>query len=249
MAIVQGVTEFFPVSSSGHLIILHNLFSINLSSDLSFDVALHFGTLMAMLLYFYQDLINYLRKSPKFLLLIVLASIPAGLVGLLLNDFIEQNLRSDWVVVTMLILVGILFIIIEKISLSTLDLSSLNYKKALFIGCAQIISLIPGTSRSGITIIAGMQQKLKRQDAAKFSFLIGIPIIAAAALKKSWDLREVGLMPSERIDMLVGVAVSAMVGFFCIKYFLKFLEKYSLKWFAYYRFLLAFIVIIYLLFK
>lgn len=247
LAIVQGLTEFIPVSSSGHLVILHDILSFNLTSDLAFDVALHAGTFVAVLIFFAKDIIYYIKNYFKLIWLILLASIPAGLVGLLLEDIIDQVLRNTWIVAIMLVIVGILFIITEKYAKTEIDLKKLNWQQALFVGIAQILALIPGTSRSGITIIAGMFMKLKREQAARFSFLIAIPIFAGATLKKTWDLSKISIDSSEWVVIIIGLIVSGIVGYFCIKYFLKFLEKYPLNWFAYYRFILAFILIIYLI--
>lgn len=246
---VQGITEFFPVSSSGHLVVLHNLFDFELVSDLAFDVALHLGTLVSLILFFYRDIIDYFRKKDKILGHILVAMLPAGLAGFLLEDFIDSILRSDWIVASMLIIVGVFFILGEKYFKAQRDLNSLSWKKSLVIGLAQILALIPGTSRSGITILAGMGTGLKREQAARFSFLVGLPIFLGAGLKKGWDLSQLSLAPNEWLVFIVGFLTSAGVGYFGVKYLLKILAKNSLRGFAYYRFGLAALLIIYLLFK
>ncbi|MFA6027825.1 MAG: undecaprenyl-diphosphate phosphatase [Patescibacteria group bacterium] len=248
-AIVQGITEFLPVSSSGHLIILHDIFDMHLTSDLAFDVALHAGTFFAILIYFYRDLVKFYKTSPRTLVLICMGAIPAGVVGYFLEDFIDSSLRSLNVIIVMLVAVGVLLIVAEKYHKPLLTLKHLTWQQTLTIGIAQIFALVPGTSRSGITIIAGIATNLKRREAAEFAFLIGLPIFGLATLKKVWDLSQVGVAAHEWTVILIGFFVSGVVGFFVIKYLLKFLDKYSLKWFAYYRFALAFVLIIYLLIK
>lgn len=247
LGIVQGITEFVPVSSSGHLVILHDLLNFDLSSDLAFDVALHTGTLVAIIIFFFKDIIRYIKTKDVILWYILIAIIPAGIAGLLFEDYIDEVLRSSWVVVVMLVVVGVLFILGEKYFKQEMDMKGLTWKKALIIGVAQVLALVPGTSRSGITILAGMGTKMKREQAARFSFLIGLPIFAGAGLKKGYDLSKMSISQSEWIIFAIGFVVSAIVGYFCVKYLLKFLEKYSLRGFAYYRFILAFIIIIYLI--
>lgn len=247
LGIVQGITEFVPVSSSGHLVILHGLLNFEVASDLAFDVALHTGTLAALIIFFFKDIVSYFKTKDKILWQIAIAMIPAGLAGFLFEDFINEVLRSDWVVAVMAILVGVLFILGEKYFKANADLNILNWKKSLLIGLAQILALIPGTSRSGITILAGMGMGLKREPAARFSFLVGLPIFAGAALKKSVDLIQDPLPSQEWMLFGVGFSVSAIVGYFCVKYLLKFLAKHSLRGFAYYRFGLAILLILYLI--
>lgn len=246
---MQGITEFLPISSSGHLVILHDIFNMHLTSDLAFDVALHAGTFLAILIYFFNDLVKFYKSSPKILALICLGAIPAGVVGYFLDDFIESSLRSLYVIIVMLVAVGILLIVAEKYHQPKQSLAQLTWQKTLAIGLAQIFALVPGTSRSGITIIAGIAVNLKRREAAEFAFLIGLPVFALATLKKMWDLSKIGVEAHEWIMLFIGFFISGIVGFFAIKYLLKFLDKYSLQWFAYYRFALAFALIIYLLVK
>lgn len=249
LGIVQGVTEFLPVSSSGHLIILHDWFNFQVANELAFDVALHVGTFIALLVFFAKELIDYIKRKDKILLYIIIGCLPAGIVGFLLEDIIDQYLRTGWIVALMLILVGGLFIYIEKVAKQNKELSALNWRSALAIGAAQIIALIPGTSRSGITTVMGMQLGLKRTAAVRFSFLISLPIFAGAALKQCLDFSTMNLNSSEYWVMGLGLISSAVTGYFCVKYLLIFFRKYSLKTFAYYRFALAAIIIIYLTFK
>jgi len=250
---IQGITEFLPISSSGHLVVLHQFLSIPVKDELVFDVILHLATLVAVVWCFWDDIKNLakgLRKpfsgnqESKKLWLIVLATIPAATAGFFLENLIEFALRDIWVVITMLILVGFLFIIIEKLNKKNQDLKSLDWKKALLIGFAQSIALIPGTSRSGITIITGIFVGLKREAAIKFSFLLSIPIIAGASLVKAPNIISATYSADEIIVLVIAFVSSLISGFLTIKFFLKFAQNHSLASFAYYRFALAFVLIL-----
>ncbi len=270
---VQGLTEFIPVSSSGHLVILHGIFpNLELSDELAFDVSLHVGTLASLLIYFRSDIALYLRgwftslstvfveiKQRKFgtsysddqrlAWYIVFAIIPAGLVGFFFEDLIDRWFRSPVTVVVMLMVVAVVFLIVERRGSAafTRSLKELSIRDALYIGCMQVMALVPGTSRSGITIIAGMMSGLTRAAAARFSFLISIPLVAAAGLKKGLDLAMVGVAASEWPIIVTGVVTSALVGYAAIAFLLKFLERRSLRVFAWYRIVLA--VTVFILFR
>lgn len=260
--IVQGLTEFIPVSSSGHLLILHQIFpGFVVTDELAFDVALHVGTLLALFIYFWNDILRYLKagftslpaliskkqlnQDQKLSWLIIVAIIPAGLAGFLFENFIEATFRSTGVVIAMLIIVAVLFILVERMSTkNTTSLEKLTWKSALFIGVAQVLALVPGTSRSGITMIAGMVAGLHREQSARFSFLISIPLVAGAGLKKLVDLVTVGLETSAIPVLLIGVISAAVVGYIAIAGLLKYLSNNSLIPFAVYRITVAAILFI-----
>lgn len=244
LGLVQGITEFAPVSSSGHLVLLHELLPLNLSSELAFDVALHAGTLVAIVIFFAKDIIHYVTKSQKVLWFLIISSIPAGIIGLLFESLIDDYLRSTWVVVVMLIIVGLWFFWVEKVAKPRLKVEDVSLNIALGIGFAQIAALIPGTSRSGITISVGMMLGLKRDEAARFSFLMVVPVLAGATLKKVYDLYSIGINASEIELLAIGFFVSCMAGIMVIRYLLQFLKKYSLRPFAWYRLALALVVIL-----
>lgn len=261
---VQGITEFLPISSSGHLVVLHNIFPTVVIDDMTFDVVLHLGTLCAVFLFFFKDiknifvgwcksLVNWrLTYEAKLGWLIILATIPAILAGYFFEGFIESFLRSNLVVAVMLIIIGLFFILTERFAARQNDLNKLNWKSALFVGVAQAIALIPGTSRSGITIIAGMANKLKREAAVRFAFLLSVPVILGANIRKIPPLYSGAIsqeipMPGDIFSFILGFVMSFILGYFTIKYFLKFVEKHSLNIFAYYRFVLAVIILIMLL--
>ncbi|PIS04622.1 MAG: undecaprenyl-diphosphatase UppP [Candidatus Buchananbacteria bacterium CG10_big_fil_rev_8_21_14_0_10_42_9] len=254
---IQGVTEFLPISSSGHLVLFHNLFSL-VENNLAFDVALHFGTLAALVWYFKEDVINYIqgwlkslsrfdwqKPEQKIPWLIILATLPAVIFALYAENSIELIFRNNLSVATMLIAFGVLLILADQFSQKKFDITNLGIAAALFIGVAQSLALIPGVSRSGITIIAALAVGLKRFEAAKFSFLLGIPILLAAFLKKLTDLNAYN--NNDLVLVILGVLSSAIVGYLVIKYFLKLLQKKSLKIFGWYRIALGLFILILLL--
>lgn len=258
LGVIQGITEFLPVSSSGHLIILHNILGFKFTQDLAFDVALHLGTALALIIYFRHDLYGYwiaLRKifqkkghevnqrDLKDIMLIVYATIPALVLGFIFDRFIEGYFRSNAIVAITLFVVAILFFVVEKYSLKEHDYTGLNLGKALYIGFAQALALIPGVSRSGITIIAGMSLKLKRSEAAKFSFLLSIPVVLCAGLYKMLGVDWLYLPLDSILDFSIGFVSAAIIGFVAIKYFLKFVEHHKLNIFAWYRIGLALLLI------
>lgn len=254
--VIQGITEFLPVSSSGHLVILHKFINLPIKNELAFDVVLHLATFLAIILFFKNDIYRLLAswlksftgrgdEFSKISWLIVFATIPAVLAGLFFEELIESTLRSPNIVATMLIAVGALFIFIEKISKKTDKLENLNFGKALIIGIAQAISLIPGTSRSGITIIAGLFTGLKREEAIRFSFLMSAPIIFGASIKKAPQIFNANLIGNDLIILFIAFSTSFITGIFVIKYFLKFAKNHSLNIFAIYRFALAAVIIIF----
>ncbi|MDP3970334.1 MAG: undecaprenyl-diphosphate phosphatase [bacterium] len=244
LGVVQGITEFAPVSSSGHLVLLHEWFKLDLSSELVFDVALHAGTLFAIIVFFTKDIIHYIKHSPKLLWLFVLSSIPAAIVGFFLEDIIDEKLRSVWVVVIMLVLVAIIFLVVERKARQRIVLDKIGWKQALTIGFAQMLSLIPGTSRSGITISTGMALGLSRVDATRFSFLMAIPIFLGVTGKKGIDLIQQPVSKHEMFLILIGFVISFVVGMVVIRYLLVFFKRYSLRPFAWYRIVLAVVVTI-----
>jgi undecaprenyl-diphosphatase len=248
LGLVQGLTEFIPVSSSGHLILAQEVFG-NEGSTLAFDVALHVGTLIALLLFFRKDLwslaINLFSKNKEGRLarLLILSTIPAAVTGLLFSGFIDDNLRSPWVVAFTLSFVGVLMLIADKISKDK-KVSEISTKKGIGIGFAQAAALIPGVSRSGATITAGIFSGLGRVQATRFSFLLAVPIIAGSALG-------IFLKDGDTITydgaLLVGILASFVSGFIAIKFMLGIIGKVGLKPFAYYRIALAAITVVFLL--
>ncbi len=242
LGILQGATEFFPVSSTAHLILFPWFFKWSGEiNTLLFDVALHAGTLIALLLCFYRDWLDMLTKNRKLLFYIVFATIPAGVIGALFNDVVEQKLRNPLIIVFSTVIFGVLMLVAERRSKRNKEHTSL--KDALFIGVAQAIALIPGVSRSGITMTAGLFKDLTRESAARFSFLLSTPVIAGATVLEGRKLLK--HPQSYHLDIFAIGVVSALIsGLFAIKFLLRFLKKHPLNIFAYYRFLLAVVIVL-----
>jgi len=242
LGVIQGLTEFFPVSSTAHLIVVPWLFGWKGDvNTLTFDVALHAGTLTALLFYFWKDWLELFTRNQKFLGLIIIASIPAGAAGFFLNDIVETTLRKPFLISLMLVAVGLVMLAAER-SEKSRTIEKTNFIDSLIIGIAQAIAIIPGVSRSGITISAGLFRGLRREASARFSFLISTPIIAGATLlhlKKFLTSRELYDIPL----FTVGFISSAITGFLAIVFLLNFLKKYPLNIFVYYRFILAVVII------
>jgi len=247
LGIIQGITEFLPISSSAHLIIVPWFFQWQgVVNTLSFDIALHAGTLLALLMYFRQDWLELIKTAftgNHIFWYILIATIPAGLAGVALHDWIEAH-RSPLLIVITLSSISVLMIISERgyTDAPRTGLEEMTLSRALIIGIAQAFALFPGVSRSGITIVAGLMSGMKRHEAARFSFLLGTPVIAGASLLETGKLMHTGI--DEPVIFLIGTLVSALSGYLAIKYLLRFLQRHTLRPFAYYRFLLAFVIIL-----
>lgn len=255
--IIQGITEFLPISSSGHLAILHKIIdSPYQENELAFDVILHLASLLAVILFFKKDILLLVKsffnickgkfdQYAKLVFFMILATIPAAFAGYFFEDLINSRFRSMNTIITMLIIGGILLLIIERFSKKCYDIDKLNWSKSFLIGFAQAIALIPGTSRSGITITAGLFFGLKREVAVRFSFLLSIPIILGASLVKIPELAMGGLSIREFCLLLTGFIFSFLSAFLTIKYLMRFIKKHSFLPFVFYRFALSLILIIF----
>lgn len=252
LGLVQGLTEFIPVSSSGHLIIAHRLLDIN-ETGLTFDVALHLGTLLALILFFYKDIGQLARalfvknNQSRLAWLLVWATIPAVITGVLLESLAESSFRSIRLVAINLIVVGGVMIIAEiytKNNSHRTELQNISRKQAISMGLAQAAAVIPGISRSGSTISAGLFMGLDRVAAARFSFLLAIPITAGAILKVFAAESSLIEINHEWEIFLIGITTAFVSGVFAIRFLLGFLTKHSLNLFAYYRFALGGIVLL-----
>ena len=258
LGIIQGLTEFLPVSSSGHLILIPSIFNFK-DQGLAMDAILHLGTLLAILIFFRTDLIRLLRgtfnrkNDPNYHTLawhIIWASFPAGLIGLLLGDIIEQELRNTTFVAWNLLFWSFIFLAGERYSASLnkkeTDISQMTLGQVLFIGCAQALALLPGTSRSGITITGGLFTQLSPTTATRFSFLLGTPIIFAAGAHKAMQYLAdpSNLMQLESSQLAIGLFISFAVGYLSIKLLLGIVSRLGLAPFIIYRILLAIYIII-----
>ncbi len=254
LALIQGVTEFLPVSSSGHLVLPSVLLGWA-DQGLAFDVAVHIGSLLAVLVYFRRDVGKLIsawtrscfrrRHSPESNLAwyVIIGTIPAGAAGVLLGDWIEENLRSALVLATTTMVFGLLLGWADIRFKGDLDTGRLTWQRALFIGVAQALALIPGTSRSGITMTAALMLGFTRSAAARFSFLLSMPLIAAAGGLKSVELVQAG-PDIDWSPIMVAVVVSAISAWLCIHTFLNLIERVGMLPFAIYRVLLAAVIIV-----
>lgn len=267
LGVVQGLTEFLPISSSGHLIIFPWLFGWE-TGGLAFDASLHLGTLVAVLVYFREELLNLIRVIPyavskplpilkgesgeeerdtwaRLGLLIVIMSIPGGIVGLLFSDRIDEFFHTDSnstraiaVIAAMLIIIGIAMLAGERVGKQKKTIGKIGVVDAIIIGLGQALAaLLPGTSRSGATITAGLFRGLTRAEAARFSFLGGVPLIAAAGLLSFFDALQEGMSGAELTNFIAGGVAAGIVGFMAVSGLIKFLQNRSTMVFVIYRIL------------
>jgi undecaprenyl-diphosphatase len=252
LAIIQGITEFLPISSSGHLILVP-YFAQWPDQGLDFDLAVHIGTLLAIVVYFRATLaamaVDWLASlaarrqvgASRLAWAVLFGTIPAGIVGLLFRDTIETTLRSPVTVAFTTIGFGVLLGVADRMK-GTRDEHGIQWHDVLVIGCAQAIALVPGTSRSGITITAGLFKGLSREAAARFSFLLAVPVMTAAGAAEALRITTHG----ETVDvtaMALGLVISALTGFACIHYFLKWLTLFGLMPYVIYRLALGAVLI------
>ncbi len=249
LGFVQGLTEFIPVSSSAHLLIVREWLGVNDSSGLAFDAVLQLATILAVLIYFRKDLWHIfvsailwvfrkevLQSDKNMILAIVVGTIPAVIAGIFLENYMESVFRSTSLVAVTLVLGSIIFFVAEK---QSVWIGEISWKKGLLIGCFQCLALIPGMSRSGMTISGGLFAGLSREAAARFSFLLAFPIITGSGLKKLVDITQEGLLSTIGPSLLLGSFIAFLVGLAAIHFLIKFLKSHTLKSFAWYRIGLA----------
>ena len=263
IGIVEGITEWLPISSTGHMILLDELIRLDVSADFleMFLVVIQLGAIMAVPVLFYKRLNPFLNDRSECVLRmslwgkVLVGSIPAAVLGLLLDDLLDRYLYSYVVVAFSLIIYGIIFIFIEKSraekknGIETVD--AIGYTDALKIGAFQVLSLIPGTSRSGSTILGGMLIGASREASSEFSFFMAIPIMLGASGLKVVKYFLRGFSPSnaEIVLLMVGILVSFLVSLAIIKFLIDFVKSHDFKAFGYYRIVLGTLVLIYFLFK
>lgn len=252
LAIVQGLTEFLPISSSAHLILVPILTGWD-DQGLAFDVAVHVGTLAAVMIYFRKE-INQMffawiaslkgrhSEDSKLAWGVLIGTIPVGLTGLLFKNYISDNLRTELVIATTTIIFGLLLWYADWSGKRNRDEHSLSWKDIIIIGCAQAIALIPGTSRSGITITAGLMLGLTASAAARFSFLLSIPVIVLAGGMETLDYLKVANV-GDMTDLVYGALISAFSAYLCIHFFLMLLERTGMTPFVIYRLLLGLVLL------
>lgn len=246
LAIVQGVTEVLPISSSAHLAVLHEILDFQLDNNLLFDIALHVGTASALAFLFLPKIKNIWRDKSLWGK-ILLGILPAAVIGFLIEDYVDRLNDNLLVIAGALIFGAILLLLVEKYGRPQRDdLSAVSFKDSLWVGVLQVLSFIPGISRSGITIVAGMSRGLTRRLAAEFSFMLAIPLILGMGCKKIFDFYQGDIKMSfdQGGVFALSIFVSAIIAYLTAKYLLRFLEKRSLQFFAYYRILLGGVIVL-----
>ncbi len=261
IGLVQGLTEFLPVSSSAHLIFTQQALGLS-DVGLAFDVLLHVGTLVAVVAYFFQDIINMIKgfflslidlKDGKFMeevrrdpykklaWLTIIATIPVGIVGVLFNDLVESLFTGITVPAFFLLITGCLLYVSQRMNSGGIDLSNITLKEALLMGCGQALAVMPGLSRSGTTIAAGLFSGLDKEFAAKFSFILSIPAILGAGVFQLKDLSG----GSVEIDACIaGFIVAVISGYLAISVLLKLIREKSLDIFAYYCWIVGAVILV-----
>ena len=253
LGIVQGLTEFLPISSSGHLLLVPWLFNWHFlleNPDLNktFDVALHLGTFVAVVLYFWREIVRLVgawvrsisgrslaEPEAKLAWLLIVSTIPAALVGVLLEDFITNTLGKPWMIgVAMIVFAGFMYLV-DHVAKLDRDLETLTWLDALLIGVAQSLALLPGVSRSGITMMTGLLVRLDRESAARYSFLMSIPVIGGAAVFKGLEVATDGLPAGTATPFLVGMVTAALSGIAAIWFTLAYLKRHNFNLFVVYR--------------
>lgn len=253
LGIVQGLTEFLPISSSGHLLIVPWLFNWHFLLDnpelnKTFDVALHLGTFVAVVIYFWREIGRLLsawvrsmtRRSladpeARLAWFLVVSTIPAAFLGVAFESFIEERLGKPWIIAIMMIVFALVMYTVDHLARLDRDLEALTWTDAILIGIAQAFALCPGVSRSGITMMTGMALRLDRESAARYSFLLSIPVIGGAAAYKGLQVAQDGLPAGTAVPFAVGIAAAALSGFAAIWFLLGYLRRHSFDLFVIYR--------------
>ena len=253
LGIIQGLTELLPISSSAHLTIIPWIFGWINNPDFKiafegFDVALHFGTLLAIGLYFFKDWLQLIKggfnqvikkektTEGRMFWYIVLATIPGGIIGFILDKYLEDALTTPLIIAISLIVMGIILYVVDKKSKSVTNYENMTLKQTFLIGLSQALAFIPGVSRSGVTMTTARIMGVKRESAARYSFMLSAPIVLAATVFKAKDF--VFSLP-----FFIGVFASFIVGLFVIKFLLNYLKKGNFKWFAIYRVIFGIVIL------
>jgi undecaprenyl-diphosphatase len=262
LGIVQGLTEFLPISSSGHLLIVPWLFNWHFLLDnpglnKTFDVALHLGTFVAVVIYFWREigrlLSAWVRSMTKRSLadpearlawLILVSTIPAAFLGVAFESFIEERLGKPWILAIMMIVFALVMYTVDHLARLDRDLEALTWTDAILIGVAQALALCPGVSRSGITMMTGLAVRLDRESAARYSFLLSVPVIGGAAAYKALEIAKDGLPAGTAMPFVVGIASAALSGFAAIWFVLAYLKRHNFNLFVIYRIIVGVAILI-----
>ena len=247
LGVIQGLTEFIPVSSSGHLILFAEW--LNFQGNLAFDLALHIGTLLALLVYFRRDVAGLIKgvfkpEGNKLSWLIILSTIPAILAGIALEDKAETAFRSPQLVAVNLVWIAVVMLLVDKWAKKRVELNKISVQHAVGMGLAQVLALVPGVSRSGSTITAGLAGGLTYEAATRFSFLMSAPVIFGAIMKVLLQDQGVAQVTSQPAISVVGITAAGVSGYLAIRFMLRFLTRFGLAPFAYYRIALGALVLL-----
>lgn len=266
LGLIQGLAEFLPISSTGHMDLAREIFRWQVfggegaaHANKMFEVALHLGTLLGLAGFFWKDIgrllaglwasLRRLRLDAhpysRLAWLVVVTTLPAAAVGLWFEHYVEQELGKPAAIAALLIIFGLILWLAERWGRKARGVDDLSFRDAVVIGCFQVLSLAPGVSRSGITITGGLLRGMARDAAARYAFLVSLPLLAGATLHGVWELRtqlQAGALP----ELAVGILAAAVSGFLCVKYFLRYLRRHSLAPFVWYRLLLGAAVIAWL---
>ncbi len=247
IAIVEGLTEFLPISSTGHMIITSAVMGIAHDEFVKlYEVCIQLGAILSVVALYWRKFFDFTRL--QFYIKLVVAFIPSAIFGVLFSDKIDALLESPLTVAWAFIIGGIVLLFIDRVFYSRKvdNMEQVSYKHAFFIGCFQVIAMIPGVSRSAATIIGGMQQKLTRKLAAEFSFFLAVPTMLAATVKKLWDFHEAGFQfqPGQLPMLLVGNVVAFVVALLAIRSFIQYLQRHDFRIFGAYRILAGAVILI-----
>lgn len=255
LGIIEGITEWLPVSSTGHILLFNYFFPVELSYDFmqAFNVIIQLGAILAVPVFFGKKILPLSKskqdnaKTLTLWLKIIVACIPAGIIGILFDDILDEYLHTPFVIACTLIIYGILFIVVENNTsnkeLKITSVHGISYKNALFIGLFQVLSLIPGTSRSGVTLLGALLLGITRTAGAEFTFFLAIPVMFGASLVK---LIKFGFVfsTSEITALILGCSIAFAVSLFCINFLMKFVKRHTLKSFGIYRIILGLLIIL-----
>jgi undecaprenyl-diphosphatase len=259
LGILQGFTEPIPISSSGHLIIFRKLINLNFLNDLNFEIIVNFGSLLAVVFFFKKDIIKIIKdfiiylktnnkeskENYKYIWLIIIGTIPAGIIGLFLKDIIELYLNNIKIIGLSLLFTAFSLFLIKDMK-GQKEKNQLNIKDAIIIGLFQIIALIPGISRSGITIVGGMFRNLNRNTAFKYSFMLYIPISVATMILGIKDLINSTQLNTLLIPYFLGMIAATIITYYSLKWFYSIIKKGKLIYFVYYCLIVGTLVILFL---
>lgn len=260
LGVVQGITEFLPISSSGHLLVFHDVLRFDVDSNLAFDAALHLGTLLALFVYFWKDVVRLVQDffrsfrnwnihtdtGQRTAWTVIIGALPAAAVGFFAEGWIEMHVRNLWVVVFTLALGAAVFFLVEAWVRRQQLQKEVSFVSAWVIGFAQVIALIPGVSRSGATLVAGLYRKLDRVTASRFAFLVSLPVVTGAGLFKATEVVQAKPGATELVQLGIGIFASTVVGYVVIRLLLRYLQNHTLAVFAWYRLAAAGALAVYL---